>query len=68
MRRSAIRFAARNPDVVFMVSYAVDPCPDASDQEVGLNINYAGGAAGFALPGFIEGSGPAADYVFTATS
>ena len=28
---------------------------------------FAGGAAGFALPGFIEGAGPAADYVYTAT-
>jgi len=64
------RFAARNPDVVFMVSYAVDSVALMRQiQEVGLNAKfYAGGAAGFALPGFIEGSGPAADYVFTATS
>lgn len=64
------RFAARNPDIVFMVSYAVDSVALMRQiQEVGLNAKfYAGGAAGFALPGFIEGSGPAADFVFTATS
>lgn len=64
------RFAARNPDIVFMVSYAVDSVALMRQiEEVGLTAKvYAGGAAGFALPGFISGSGPAADYVFTATS
>src|SRR5690554_4452296 len=64
------RFAARNPDIVFMVSYAVDSVALMRQiQEVGLNAKvFAGGAAGFALPGFIEGSGPAAEGVFTATS
>ncbi len=64
------RFAAANPDIVFMVSYAVDSVALMRQiQEVGLNAKvYAGGAAGFALPGFIEGSGPAAEHVFTATS
>ena len=64
------RFAAHNPDIVFMVSYAADSVALMRQiQEVGLDAKlYAGGAAGFALPGFIEGSGPAADGVFTATS
>src|SRR5690606_18364390 len=35
---------------------------------VGLDAKvFAGGAAGFALPGFIEGAGPATEYVYTAT-
>jgi branched-chain amino acid transport system substrate-binding protein len=64
------RFASRNPDIVFMVSYAVDSVALMRQiEEVGLTAKvYAGGAAGFALPGFISGAGPAADYVFTATS
>jgi branched-chain amino acid transport system substrate-binding protein len=64
------RFASRNPDIVFMVSYAADSVALMRQiEEVGLTAKvYAGGAAGFALPGFISGSGPAADYVFTATS
>jgi len=63
------RFKALNPDVLFMVSYAADSVALMRQvQEVGLDAKvFAGGAAGFALPGFIEGSGPAADYVFTAT-
>src|SRR5690606_19673801 len=58
-----------NPDVVFMVSYAADSVALMRQvQEVGLDAKvFAGGAAGFALPGFIEGAGPAAEYVFTAT-
>ncbi|HNR00056.1 MAG TPA: ABC transporter substrate-binding protein, partial [Trueperaceae bacterium] len=63
------RFKTLNPDVLFMVSYAADSVALMRQvQEVGLDAKvFAGGAAGFALPGFIEGSGPAADYVFTAT-
>src|SRR5690606_28411255 len=63
------RFKSMNPDVVFMVSYAADSVALARQiQEVGLDAKvFAGGAAGFALPNFIEGSGPAADYVYTAT-
>lgn len=63
------RFAALSPDVVFMVSYAADSVALARQiQEVGLNAKvFAGGAAGFALPNFIEGAGPATEYVFTAT-
>lgn len=63
------RFKGMNPDVVFMVSYAADSVALTRQiQEVGLDAKvFAGGAAGFALPNFIEGSGPAADYVYTAT-
>lgn len=63
------RFKTLNADVVFMVSYAADSVALMRQiAEVGLNAKvFAGGAAGFALPNFIEGSGPAADYVYTAT-
>ncbi len=63
------RFKGLNADVVFMVSYAADSVALMRQiAEVGLDAKvFAGGAAGFALPNFIEGSGPAADYVFTAT-
>jgi len=63
------RFSTLAPDVVFMVSYAADSVALARQiQEVGLDAKvFAGGAAGFALPGFIEGAGPATEYVYTAT-
>ncbi len=63
------RFKGLNPDIVFMVSYAADSVAIARQvQEVGLDAKvFAGGAAGFALPNFLEGSGPAADFVYTAT-
>ncbi len=63
------RFSGLDPDVVFMVSYAADSVALARQiQEVGLDAKvFAGGAAGFALPGFIEGAGPATEYVYTAT-
>ena len=64
------RFASDDPDVVFMVSYAEDSVGLLRQaSEVGLNPElFAGGAAGFALPNFIEGAGAAANYVVTATT
>ena len=64
------RFATNAPDVVFMVSYAEDSVGLLRQaSEVGLNPKlFAGGAAGFALPNFIEGAGAAANYVVTATT
>lgn len=64
------RFASAEPDVVFMVSYAEDSVGLLRQaSEVGLNPQvFAGGAAGFALPNFIEGAGAAADFVVTATT
>lgn len=64
------RFAGAAPDVVFMVSYAEDSVGllrQASEVNLSPQI-FAGGAAGFALPNFIEGAGPAAEYVITATT
>jgi len=64
------RFRAANPDAVLMVSYAEDSVGIMRQaSEVALNAKlFAGGAAGFALPGFIEGAGEAADFVVTATA
>ena len=64
------RFASANPDVVMMVSYAEDSVGIMRQaNEVGLSPEmFAGGAAGFALPNFIEGAGDAANYVVTATA
>ena len=64
------RFSSANPDVVMMVSYEDDGIAIMRQaKEVGLNAKlFAGGAAGFALPSFIEGAGDAADYVVTATA
>jgi branched-chain amino acid transport system substrate-binding protein len=64
------RFKSADPDVVFMVSYAEDSVALMRQaKEVGLDADlFAGGAAGFALPGFITDSGDAAEYVITATA
>ena len=64
------RFKSAEPDVVFMVSYAEDSTAIMRQaKEVGLDADvFAGGAAGFALPSFIEGAGDAAEHVVTATA
>ncbi len=64
------RFKNASPDVVMMVSYAEDSVAVMRQtKEVGLNAKvFAGGAAGFALPNFVEGAGDAAEYVITATA
>jgi branched-chain amino acid transport system substrate-binding protein len=63
-------FKARNPDAVFLVGYQEDSVAVMRQaKEVGLNPKmFAGGAAGFALPDFIKGAGPASEYVVTATA
>jgi branched-chain amino acid transport system substrate-binding protein len=63
-------FKAQNPDAVLLVGYQEDSVAVMRQaQEVGLNPKvFAGGAAGFALPAFIEGAGPASEFVVTATA
>lgn len=63
-------FKARNPDAVFLVGYQEDSVGVMRQaKEVGLNPKvFAGAAAGFALPEFIAGAGPASEYVVTATA
>jgi branched-chain amino acid transport system substrate-binding protein len=63
-------FKAKDPDVVFLVGYQQDSVAVMRQaKEVGLNPRvFAGAAAGFALPDFVKGAGPAAEYVVTATA
>lgn len=64
------RFVAAEPDIVLMVSYAEDSVGimrQASEVNLSPDL-FAGGAAGFALPGFVESGGEAANYVITATA
>jgi branched-chain amino acid transport system substrate-binding protein len=63
-------FKAKNPDAVLLVGYQEDSVAVMrQSKEVGLNPKlFAGGAAGFALPDFIKGSGPASEFVVTATA
>ena len=64
-----LKVKAKNPDVVFMVSYLMDAML-LMRQSKELDINpkiFAGGAAGFTMPEFIEGARAAAEYVFSAT-
>lgn len=57
------------PDVVYMVSYVMDASLLMKQiKEVRLDAKlFAGGAAGFAIPEFVENSKDAADYVVTST-
>jgi len=64
------RIKGKNPDAVFMVSYAEDSVALMRQaREVGVKPRiFAGGAAGFALPDFIKGAGDASESVITATA
>ena len=60
---------AAKPDVIYMVSYVMDAAL-LTRQIKELRIDaklYAGGAAGFAIPEFIQSAKEAAEYVLTAT-
>ncbi|GAB4487114.1 MAG: ABC transporter substrate-binding protein [Thermodesulfovibrionales bacterium] len=60
---------AAAPDVVFMVSYVMDASLLMKQiKELRLDAKiFAGGAAGFAIPEFIDNAKDAAEYVITAT-
>jgi branched-chain amino acid transport system substrate-binding protein len=60
---------AANPDVIYMVSYVMDAAL-LMRQIKELRIDsklFAGGAAGFAIPEFIDNAKDAAEYVVSAT-
>jgi len=60
---------AAKPEVIYMVSYAMDAVRLMQEiKKLGIDAKlYAGGAAGFAIPEFIQGAKEAAEYVVTAT-
>ncbi len=60
---------AAQPDVIYTVSYANEAqllMKQAKELRVDAKL-YAGGAAGFAIPEFIEGAKDASEYVVSAT-
>ena len=60
---------AANPDVIYMVSYVMDASllmKQIKELRIDTKL-FAGGAAGFAIPEFIQSARDAADYVITAT-
>ncbi len=60
---------AERPDVIYMVSYVMDASllmRQIKELRIDAKL-YAGGAAGFAIPEFIQSAKDAADYVVTAT-
>ncbi len=60
---------AAQPDVVYTISYANEAqliMKQAKELRVDAKL-WSGGAAGFAIPEFIEGAGDAAEYVVSAT-
>lgn len=58
-----------NPDIIYMVSYVMDASLIMKQiKELRINAKlFAGGAAGFAIPEFLQNAGDAAEYVVTAT-
>ncbi|MDR0476665.1 MAG: ABC transporter substrate-binding protein [Desulfobulbaceae bacterium] len=60
---------ALHPDVIYMVSYVMDASllmKQIKELRIDAKL-FAGGAAGFALPEFIDNAKDAAEYVVTAT-
>ena len=60
---------AEKPDVIYMVSYVMDAAllmRQIKELRIDAKL-FAGGAAGFAIPEFIQSAKEAADYVVTAT-
>ena len=60
---------SEKPDVIYMVSYVMDASllmRQIKELRIDAKL-YAGGAAGFAIPEFIQSAGEAAEYVVTAT-
>jgi branched-chain amino acid transport system substrate-binding protein len=60
---------AAKPDVIYMVSYVMDASLLMRQiKELRMDANlYAGGAAGFAIPEFVQSAKDASEYVVTAT-
>jgi branched-chain amino acid transport system substrate-binding protein len=60
---------AAQPDVLYMVSYVMDASLLMKQiKELRIDVKlFAGGAAGFAIPEFVDNARDAADYVITAT-
>ena len=60
---------SENPDVIYMVSYVMDASllmRQIKELRIDAKL-YAGGAAGFAIPEFIQSAKEASEYVVTAT-
>ena len=60
---------SEKPDVIYMVSYVMDASlliRQIKELRIDAKL-YAGGAAGFAIPEFIQSAKEAAEYVVTAT-
>ncbi len=60
---------AAQPDVIYMVSYVMDASllmKQIKELRIDAKL-FAGGAAGFAIPEFIDNAKDAADYVISAT-
>lgn len=60
---------AANPDVIFMVSYVMDAAllmRQIKELRIDARL-FAGGAAGFDIPEFVDNAKDAAEYVVTAT-
>lgn len=63
------KLKSKRPDVIYMVSYVMDAAllmRQIKELRIDAKL-FAGGAAGFAIPEFIENAKDASEYVVTAT-
>jgi branched-chain amino acid transport system substrate-binding protein len=60
---------AANPDALYVISYLMDATLIARQtKEIDLNLKiFAGSAAGYSIPEFLEGAGDAAELVYSST-
>jgi len=60
---------AENPDVIYAISYLMDATLITRQmKEIDLNPKmFAGSAAGYSIPEYLEGAGGAAEYVYSST-
>lgn len=60
---------AANPEVVYAISYLMDATLIARQmKEIDINPKmFAGSAAGYSIPEFLEGAGDSAEYVYAST-
>jgi len=63
------KMKAANPDVVYAISYLMDATLITRQmKEIDLNPRmFAGSAAGYSIPEYLDGAGDAAEYVYTST-
>ena len=63
------KMKAANPDVIYAISYLMDATLITRQmKEIDLNPKvFAGSAAGYSIPEYLDGAGDAAEFIYTST-